>query len=113
TSENEMLFEPGQTGLALEFSSPFAVAHQKEFDPRAVPDQRRRDCDQRFVSFEPGKSRNLSNNDVITSKTQMRSRGGVIPGSEKRVELKAAQDFRVLFRIADASGEVLFFHGVA
>ena len=110
--ENEMAFEAERFCEIFKSSAPFAIADKQKFDLRAAADEFGRDGEQIVVALEFEQPRDFADDEIAGLQTKLRAEGGVVFRREKRFERKAAENFRVLLRPADAGGEVLGFHGI-
>ena len=107
-----MAFEAERFCEIFKSSAPFAVADKQKFDLRTAADEFRRDGEQIVVALEFEQPRDFADDEIAGLQTKLRADGGVVFRREKRFERKAAENFRVLLRPADAGGEVLGFHGI-
>ena len=87
--------------------APFAVADEQELDFRILADEFRRDGEQIVVALELEQPRDFADDEIAGGNSQLSAELQVIFRREKWFERKAAEDFGVLFRRADAGGEVL------
>src|SRR5881394_2931892 len=107
-----MLLQAQLLGLGFELLTPGTVADEQEFKLRALPHQIGGDPKQIVVAFQLGKPSSFADNEVIRLKAKTSAKRKVIVSSEKRSQLKAAEDFCVLGFSANPGSEVLAGHGI-
>src|SRR5208282_5219629 len=81
-------------------------------DLRAAADEFGRDGEQIVMALQFKQPRDFADDEIAGLQTESRTDGGVVFRREKWLQRKAAENFRVSFRPANAGGEVLGFHRI-
>src|SRR5437868_2378612 len=110
TGENKFVCQPEFTGFVFESMPPFAATDEKKFYSRTLPEQIPRDGKQIIMALQLDQPRDFSDDDVVARDFQPLAKFRIIFRREKRLQIKAAEDFCELFSSSDPSGEILARH---
>ena len=110
--EDELFFEIKRAGALNKPFAPRTVTHEQEFQIRKLLKQSRRDGKQVIVALQFEKPGDFADYKIIRRDVPMGAKRRVVDGGQIRGKRKAAEDFGVLRRLANAGGEVLACHGI-
>ena len=96
----------------LEFAAPLAITHQQKPELRIASDEPGCEGQKVVVSFEFEEASDLANNDVSRIQAQLQPQLGIVFRTQERLDIEAAENFRISVRPANPCCNVLSFHRV-
>ncbi|MFM2082835.1 MAG: hypothetical protein RL380_1526 [Verrucomicrobiota bacterium] len=110
--EDEVFFQAQFPDAPGEGFAENAVADEEKFHTRILADDCGREREEVGVAFERKEAGDFADDEVVRREAVAGAEGGGVFGGGVRSKVEAAEDASVVFRLADASGEVAAGHGV-